>query len=290
MVLTQAPWMTNPEKILFPKSGITKAALADYYEAIAPLMVPFMRNHLLAMQRFPNGIDQEGFYQKDIPDYFPEWIKRVPIENRNGTTTTYVICQNQKTLVYLAYQACITPHLWLSCFDKPNYPDRMIFDLDPGEHTSFDMIKKTALRVKEFLESHGITAFAMTTGSRGMHIIAPLKRLYSFEFVHAYAQEIAQRIVSKDPQNLTIDIRKEARRGKLFIDFLRNTYAHHAVSPYAVRPYEKAPIATPLAWNELSQRTLQSQSYNISNIHKRIEAAGDVWPSFFKIKNTLAKL
>ncbi len=285
-----AKWMTNKTKILFPGDGITKQDLASYYQRIAPLMLPLMKGHPVAMLRYPDGIKGESFYQKNTPDYFPDWIKRAPITNRDGSVTSYVLCQNVETLVYLAYQACITPHLWLSRADKLNYPDRMIFDLDPGEKTTFETIKKTALLIKGLLDELGFIAFPMTTGSRGIHVTVPLRRTRNFAFVHTYSHGIAAYLASKHPDMLTVDIRKEAREGRLFIDAMRNTYGHLAVSPYGVRGLPKAPIATPITWQEVSSDTkLQSQSYNISNIFERIQSVGNVWEDFFKVKNIIKR-
>ncbi len=282
-----ASWMTNPDKVLFPKSGITKSDLADHYENVAPLMIPLIKNHPIAMQRFPNGIDQEGFYQKDMPSYFPSWIDRVEIKNKDGSHTTYVMCQNAKTLVYLAYQACITMHELLSRSDKLQYPDRMIFDLDPGPGVTFSLIKKTALLINALLSNNGMTAFTMTTGSRGMHVVVPLRRMYTFKYTHAYAQHIGQILVAAHPDLFTVSVSKKERKGKIFIDFIRNTFGHMAVAPYAVRPIENAPVATPLAWSEIKDPRLESQSYTIKNIGARIKKVGDVWPDFLKIKNRL---
>lgn len=280
-------WMTKPNKVLFPLSGITKADLALHYEHVAPLMIPLIKYHPLAMQRFPDGIEHEGFYQKDIPEYFPDWIDRVSIENKDGSTTTYAMGQNKKTLVYLAYQACITLHELLSKSDKLHYPDRMIFDLDPGQGVTFALIKKTALAIKELLDKNRITSFAMTTGSRGIHVVVPLRRLYTFEYTHTYAQRIGQLLVQEYPHMLTVSMSKEERKGKIFIDFIRNTFGHHAVAPYAVRAHEYAPVATPVDWAEVEKPTLESQSYTIQNIQKRIKKVGNVWSDFLKIKNRL---
>lgn len=282
-------WMTNKTKVLFPEAGITKEDLGHYYERAAPFMVPFTRDRPLAMLRYPNGIDGESFYQKDTPDYFPDWIKRFAIINSDGSRTRYVVCQNKETLIYLAYQACITMHLWLSKIDKLDYPDRMIFDLDPGEKTTFELIKSTALKIKSVLDSLGLISFAMTTGSRGMHVVVPLKRVHTFDFVHAYSRQIAAFLASQYPDDLTIDIRKEARAGRMFIDAMRNTYGHLAVSPYAVRAQPTAPVATPVTWQEVTEKTLQAQSYTIHNIFDRLTRVGNVWPDFFRVKNILKK-
>ena len=236
---------TNEDFILFPKSKITKGELVDYYYEIAPLMVLYTKDRPLTMVRYPRGIDKEGFYQKDAPDYFPNYIKRKTIKKKEGGSTSYVVCNNEATLVYLANQGCITPHLWLSKIDKLDYPNKMIFDLDPPPPgKKFTLIRKTALRLKELLEEIGLVPFVKTTGSKGLHVVVPLKRTAGFDEVRAFARQIAEQLIMHDPKNLTLEIRKDKRRGRTFIDTLRNAFAQTAVAPYAVRPKEKAGCLT----------------------------------------------
>lgn len=279
--------LTNPDKVLFPQDGITKAELAGYYESIAPFMLPYLKEHPVTMMRFPEGIDHEGFYQKNIPDYFPQWIARVPIINTDGTKTTYVLCENKDTLIYLAYQATVTIHTMLSRADKLHYPDKMVFDLDPGEHTTFEMIRATALLIKKILDDRGIVSFAMTTGSRGIHVVAPLKRMKDFDFVHRYSHAIAQELADQHPNELTVEIRKEDRKGRMFIDAMRNTYGHLAVAPYSVRAHPGAPVATPISWQEVYDPQLSSQSYTIKNIQAHLKKASYAWKDYPHTKNTL---
>jgi len=281
--------LTNPDKVLFPHAHITKKDLGDYYAMIAPLMLPHLKNRLLSMQRFPDGINKEGFFQKNISPHFPEWVDRYSLTNKDGSTTTYAIVQNQATLIYLSYQAVITFHTWLSRVDKLDYPDKMIFDLDPGKKITFPQIKQYALKLKDFLESYGFTSFAMTTGSRGIHIVCPLRRSYTFETVRAYSQQLAIEFAQSAPDELTVEIRKDKRKGRLFIDYIRNTYAHTAVAPYSVRPLPNAPIATPVTWKEVATKKLEAQTYTIANIAKRIQKVGNVWEKYNTVKNTLKK-
>jgi bifunctional non-homologous end joining protein LigD len=282
--------ITHPEKILFPKDGITKAKFIGYYATIAEIMLPYLKNRPLTMLRYPDGIDKEGFYHKDTPDYFPSWIKRVAISKRTEQGTDhYVVCNNTATLVYIANQNCITPHLWLSRIDKLDYPDKLIFDLDPGKNTTFAFIKKTAWQLKEVLESVGISPFVMTTGSRGLHVTVPLNRRANFTTVRTFAKNIAQIIVQNDPQHLTLESRKEKRGGRLLIDIMRNSFSATSVAPYAIRAKNGAPVATPLLWEELHQPGLRSTSYTIDNIFKRLAAKKDPWHEFTQHAYSLTK-
>ena len=176
--------ITNPDRVLFGKSGITKGQMIDYYRRIAPIMLPYIKDHPITMHRYPDGIDHEGFYQKDVSNYFPAWIKTEPIAKKEGGVVHYVVINNAATLVYLANQACIVMHAWTSKIDKLHYPARMIFDLDPSTK-DFSHVRKTALAIRAHLENLNITSFVMTTGSRGLHVVVPLKRNHTNEEVVA---------------------------------------------------------------------------------------------------------
>lgn len=280
--------ITNPDKILFPRDKYTKTDLVNYYADIADVMFPYVKNRPIVMQRFPEGINAEGFYHKDTPDYFPDWIKRISVEKEEGGYTNYSVASNKAVMTYLANQGCITPHVWLSKADKIYYPDKMIFDLDPGK-ASFDMVRKTALLFREFLENLGLNPFIMTTGSSGMHVVIPIKRLYTFDKVRIYTREIAQQMVDQYPKMLTLELHKVKRGNKLFVDYLRNGFGATGVSPYAVRPKNGAPVATPIDWDEVEDKKLTSQRYTIKTVFKRLEKKGDPWKDFSKFSTSLRK-
>lgn len=265
----------NADKILFPEDGFTKWDMVEYYRRIAPVMLPHMQGRPVTMLRLPDGINGESFYHKETPDYFPSWIKRAPMPKEDGVTN-YVVCDNTATLVYLADQACITPHLWLSRYDKPDNPDLLIFDLDPSG-PGFEPVRQAALVLKELLAGLGLAVFVKTTGSRGVHVVSPLDRSADFDSVRTFAEEVAQFLAGLDPKNLTVEQRKEKRRGRVFIDTLRNSYAATAVAPYALRARNGAPVATPITWEELKDPKLGPQSYNLRNIFGRLEAGKDPW-------------
>ncbi|MGB8373943.1 MAG: non-homologous end-joining DNA ligase [Salegentibacter sp.] len=274
--------ISNRDKVFFPKENYTKGDLIDYYERIAEVMLPHLKDRPLTMIRFPNGIQDKRFFQKDAPDYFPEWIETMPAEKKDGGTTDYVVCNEKATLVYLANQACVTPHLWLSKKDKPNYPDRLIFDLDPTED-DFSAVKDAAKKVRKLLQDElGLPVFLMTTGSRGLHVVVPLKREKDFDEVREFAQKAADYLEEKYPGEMTTAVRKNKRDCKLFLDVARNAFGQTAVAPYAVRPLDGAPIATPIEWDELSRSDLSPQSYNIGNIFRRLGSKTDPWKDIEK--------
>jgi bifunctional non-homologous end joining protein LigD len=263
----------------------TKGDIITYYASMAPYMVPYLKDHPLMMHRFPEGLTGESFYQKDVSDYFPAWIKRIRIEKTDGYYHA-LLCQNQATLVYLANQACITPHLWLSRYDKLATPDRLIFDLDPSSN-DFSQVRTLALSLKQLLDTLQLASFVMTTGSRGLHIYIPLRRSISFDVTKEFAQLCARHLIAKHPDLCTLEIRKDKRHQKVFIDTLRNQQGATAVAPYAIRGYPTAPIATPLFWKEVEDRTLSPQKYTISSISKRLTEINDPWKDFFKLGQSL---
>lgn len=284
--------ISNPDKLIFPKAKITKLEFVEYYQKIALYMLPYLKNRPVTMLRFPDGITKKGFYHKDAPPYFPDYIKRLSVSKKEGGVVHYPVCNNAASLVYLASQLTITPHLWLSTAPKLNYPDRIIFDLDPSAGVEFELIRWAAREIKKLLDQLKLPAFIMTTGSRGVHIIIPLKPIHTFDDTRAFAREIAQFLAHQYPQKLTIEISKKKRGKRIFIDYLRNSFGATGVAPYAVRAVEGAPVATPFDWHELSSIT--PQKYTIRTIFKRLSRKKDPWASLAKkacsIKSARKKL
>jgi bifunctional non-homologous end joining protein LigD len=275
--------ISRTDKLFFPGEGITKGDIVDYYARIADTMLPYMRGRPISMERFPDGIGEEGFYQKEIPDYFPAWVDRaeVRLKEGEGETQPQVVCEKRATLVYLADQGCITPHIWLSRKDKLDRPDKMMFDLDPpGE--AFAPVRIAALALKELLDALDIPSFVMTTGSRGVHVVVHLERGQRFAFVRTFARVVAEVLTARHPDTLTTEVRKEEREDRVFLDTLRNAYGQTSVTPYAVRARKGAPIAAPLDWDELKRRELHSQSYTITNIFRRLGQKEDPWKGIFR--------
>ena len=279
--------LSSLEKVLFPDDGITKGDLIDYYRRIAAAMLPHLKERPLSMQRFPDGLEGGGFYQKEIPDYFPDWIERALIEVKEEQTKQWqVVCNNQATLIYLANQACLTPHVWLSQADRLHYPDKLIFDLDPPTN-DFEPVRLAARALRDMLQELELVSYVMTTGSEGLHVVVPLDRQANFDTVRSFARELVERLVERKPQELTTEVRKEKRSGRVFLDYLRNAYGQTAVPPYAVRARTGAPVATPLDWEELADSNLHSQRYTIRNIFRRLGQKTDPWVGIMKHARSL---
>ncbi len=265
--------ISKEDKIIFPKSKITKLQLVEYYQKITPFMLPYLKNRPISMQRFPNGINGDVFYQKDAPDYFPSYIKRVIVPKEEGAVH-YPVANNEAALIYMATQLMV-PHVWLSTSPKLHYPDHMIFDLDPSPGVTFAMIRWAAQELKTLLDELDLPAYIMTTGSRGVHIWVPLKKKDRFDFVHQFAHDIAQVLVHQYPEKLTIEMSKKKRGKRIFVDYLRNGFGATGVAPYSVRIIENAPVAIPFDWKELPRIT--PQKYTIKNIFRRLKGKKDPW-------------
>ena len=268
--------LSNLDKIWFPKSKISKGDIIDYYYNVADYMVAHVKNHLLTLQRYPEGIKGESFYQKNAGTYFPDWIKTIGLKKQDGDIVNYVICKNEATIVYLVNQGGLVIHSWLSRYDKLDYPDRLIFDLDPSIN-NFTQVRKAALVLKEIFDDLKIPCFPMITGSKGIHIYTPLKRVHTFGQVANFADVIAQKMLKLNPKQFTLEIRKDKRGNKIFVDTLRNRHHATCVVPYSVRPIEKAPVATPLWWDEVKDPKLTPQKFTIKNILQRLKTDGDAW-------------
>jgi len=266
----------KPGKLLFPDDGITKADLADYYAAVAKAMLPHVRDRPIMMQRYPDGIGGVPIVQQRAPDYFPPWIKRAKVKKRTGGTVSHALINNADTLVFLVDQACITPHVWLSRADKPERPDQLIFDLDPPAG-KFALAREAARAVREVLDRLGLPAFVKTTGGKGLHVHVPLDRRAGFDEVRAFAREVAEVVARKSPRRFTTEQRKSKRRGRLYLDVMRNGYAQTAVPPYAVRARKGAPVATPLAWEELDDARLKPERFTLKTVQRRLAGGTDPW-------------
>lgn len=277
----------NPDKVLFDDAGITKRDLAEYYQAVAPAMLPHLRGRPLSVERFPDGIDGGGFMQKQVPPSVPSWVHRTEVDRVGGGSLSMYVGDNAATLVYLANQAALTLHPWLSRVRSPHRPDRLVFDLDPADD-DFATVRMAAKSLREILDDLGLESFPMTTGSRGMHVTVPIDGRMEFEDVRACAGEIADELVARHPKALTTEVRKSERKGRLFVDTLRNSYGQHAVAPYSVRPLPGAPVATPLDWDEVDDAKLTARTFTIATMARRLASTkGDPWKSISRRSRSL---
>lgn len=267
--------VSRRDKLLWPDDGITKGALVDYYAGVAPAMLPHVRDRLLTLERYPDGIGGGRFFSKDVPRHFPGWIDRVEVPKAGGTVT-HVVCNRADTLVYLANQACVTMHAGLSRVDDVDAPDHMIFDLDPSAD-DFPTVRSVARAMRALLDELGLPSFVKTSGSRGLHVVVPLDRKQPFRDVRAFARDVARVAAERDPRRVTVEQRKENRRGRLFLDWLRNAYGQHAAAPYTVRARPGAPVATPVSWDELDEPGMSARRFSMDDVLRRAGDGVDPW-------------
>ena len=269
--------ISRPDKELIPASGpagpVTKLDLASYYADVAPAMVPFLRGRPVNMQRFPDGIDGPSFFEKKVPGHFPDFVDTVEVTTAKGDQRQ-VVAGDERSLVYLAGQACITPHTWLSTTEDLERPDQLVFDLDPSVE-GLAAVRRATRLVGDLLDDLGLTTYLKTTGSRGYHVLVPLRRSWSFEEVRSFARGVAEILVEREPDLLTLEARKDKRGDRVLVDVQRNGYGQTAVPPYAVRARPRAPVSTPIRWDELSR--VRPDQYTIRSIGRRLGRMSDPW-------------
>ncbi|MDL0430233.1 non-homologous end-joining DNA ligase [Marinobacter sp. TBZ242] len=269
--------LSHTDKVFFPDACITKGELLEYYERIAGIMLPHIRQRPLTLNRFPDGIGKDGFFQQSRGDYFPDWLDAVDVDHGGSTgQVTHMLANHQAGLVYLVNQGTVTFHSWLSRTDHLKAPDQVIFDLDPPGD-DFEPVRQAAYLVANGMRQCGLTPYVKTTGSRGLHIVAPLKPEADFERVRSLARKLAQALANAYPEQLTTEQRKQKRRGRLYLDIMRNAFGQTAVAPYSVRAKPHAPIATPLEWDELADHKLGPQRFTLANIFRRMGQRDDPW-------------
>jgi len=270
--------VSHRDKVLYPDDGITKGDVVDYYERVAETILPYVQGRFISMQRFPDGIAAGGFYEKETPDHFPDWIDTGAVAKEGGSNRQ-VIIDEPATLAYLAQQACITPHIWLSRAASVRTPDRMVFDFDPSRpwRDAFAAVRDAARALRALLDEIDLVGFVMTSGSRGLHVHVPIRPEEDFDAVKDFARDIAERLAARHPDRLTTAVRKDQRGERIFIDYLRNEYAQTTVAPYALRARPGAPVATPLDWSELGASGMGPRRYTLRNLFRRLAQKDDPW-------------
>lgn len=266
---------SNQDKILFEDAGISKGEILEHYEALSDHMLPYLKDRPLMLHRFPDGINENGFYQKEIPDHFPDWFSSKKVKTEDGNIDQ-ILCQDLDSLLYLADQGTISFHAFLSLQDKLKYPDRFVIDLDPPS-ADFEIVRKAAFTIKDVLDDLEIESFLCTTGSSGLHILIILDREEAFDQSLAFGNQLADYFTDQHQEIFTTASRKKKREGKLYFDVQRNAYAQTSIVPFSLRAREIAPVATPIEWDELKDNSLNSQSYHLKNIQKRLAKKTDPW-------------
>jgi bifunctional non-homologous end joining protein LigD len=267
--------ITHPEKVLFPDDGITKGELAAYYDAVAPIMLPLICGRPVTMERYPSGIGEQGFMHKDVSRGFPEWLERVEVPKKRGTVRHPIVC-DKRSLLWLANQNCITPHVWTARAPNLYRPDICVFDLDPSEDEP-EVLRGAALGLRDLLDETGLRSWVKTSGSKGFHIVVPLDGEAGFDEVSTFAYSVASFLVKRNPQHLTQEFMKADRGGRILVDTGRNGYSATFAAAYAVRSRTGAPVSAPCTWEELERATVGPRTFSLRTMPARISEVGDLW-------------
>lgn len=278
--------ISRPEKEMFPAAdgaAVTKEDVGRYYADVATMMLPHVRGRPISMQRFPDGIEGSSFFEKKVPGHFPDFVATVEVDTADGRQQQVRI-EEERTLVYLADQACLTPHVWLSTAERLDKPDQLIVDLDPSVQ-DLRAVRRATRAVGDLLDELGLRSYLKTTGSRGYHVLVPLRPERDFDGVREFARFLAEVLVQRQPDLLTVEARKNKRGDRVLVDVQRNGYGQTAVPPYALRARPGAPVATPIAWDELSR--VEPDRYTIASIRRRLAQVEDPWAGIGRTRQTL---
>jgi len=269
---------TNLDKIWYPKDKVTKRDVINYYDAVAHLLVPCLKDRPLSLKRYPGGIHDDFFFQKNTPEGYPSWlrIEPIPSDHRGGEPIRYIVCDDRATLLYLANLACIDQNPWMSRIGTLDYPDYVLIDLDPVD-CPYSKIVEAALLVKKVLDNIHIRGYPKTTGGDGMHVFIPIEPRYTFEQARSFAEILSQLVLAEKPDLFTTPRSVEKRRkNRVYFDYLQISSGKTIASPYVLRAYDGAPVATPLAWDEVKPG-LSPHDFHIGNAVERFRTVGDLF-------------
>ena len=277
--------ITHPEKVLFPDDGITKGDLAAYYEAVAPLLLPHIKDRPVTMERYPAGIGKKGFWQKDVSKGFPAWLERVEVPKKDGTVH-HPLITDTRSLLWVANQNTITPHVWTSRAPDLMHPDVGVFDLDPSRDEP-EVLRAAAVALRDLLEELGLPCWVKTSGSKGFHIMTSLDGKAPMGEAAGFAHGVARLLVKRYPKQLTLEFHKRDRAGRILVDTGRNDYSATFAAAYAVRPKPGAPVSAPCTWEEVITGAIGPSSLTLRNMPARIKKVGDVWADLRKRRRSL---
>jgi bifunctional non-homologous end joining protein LigD len=279
--------ITHPEKVLFPDDGITKGDLAVYYEAMAPVILPHLRGRPVTMERYPAGIGEKGFWQKDVSKGFPSWLQRVRVPKKDGVVHHPVVTDT-RSLLWLTNQNTITQHVWTSRVPHLHRPDLCVFDLDPSTDNVAE-VRAAAIGLRDLLQELGLPSWVKTTGSKGFHIVAPIDGKTDIAVVARFANAVGALFVSLAPDRLTQEFSKVDRRGRIYVDTGRNGYSATFAAAYTVRARRGAPVSAPCTWEEIERGEVHPGTFTVRNMPDRIAKVGDLWADLRRRRRSLKR-
>lgn len=278
--------LTNLTKVLWPKDNITKGDFIDYYAKIAPYILPHLKDRPMVFTRYPNGISGKAFYQKNVPDYAPDWLYTYEYKDSDNKVIKYVLINDKKSLLWAANQASIELHPWLSRVQTLDYPDFAIFDFDPMENSTFADVREVALALKQLLDIQGLEGFPKTSGATGLQVYVPLVSKYTYEQVRIFTKFFCQVLEKTFPDKTTTERSIEKRKGKIYLDYLQNIKGKTIIAPYSPRPIDGAPVSCPITWDEL-KKSIIPDMFNIKNMPNRLKQMGDIFEGVLSKKQNI---
>lgn len=281
--------ITHPDRILYPEQGITKLDVARYYQQVADHLLPHLADRPLSLLRCPEGLDEECFFQKHPDKSFARDVPRTSIAEKQGGSSTYLYVTSASDLVGLVQYGVLEFHPWGCTIHDVEKPDTLIFDLDPGPDLPWRAISQAATSLRDRLDSLGIASFLQASGGKGLHLVVPVKPKWGWDDMKAFTQGISEAHAADDPKNLTTNMSKAKRRGKVFIDYLRNGRGNTSIARYSTRARENATVATPMRWDELTPGATANR-YTVNNLRRRLSALkADPWEGYEDTRNTISK-
>ncbi|MCR6671961.1 non-homologous end-joining DNA ligase [Devosia ginsengisoli] len=279
--------LTSPDRVVYPGQGVTKADLVAYYAAVAERMLPYIENRPLSLLRCPQGRSKFCFFQKHDTGGFPDAMASSPITEKDGSTDNYFYVKDLAGLIAGTQMNVLEWHVWGARFDDIEKPERVVFDIDPDEGMDFAHVRAAALDIRTELAAWALESYALVTGGKGIHVIAPLKPTTEWPEVKSFCKTFAQRLADKFPDRFTANSRKASRKGKLFIDYLRNERGSTAIAPWSTRSREGAPVAVPVSWDELETVKAANQ-FSLADAVKRAKQP-DPWKYYASTTQSITK-
>jgi len=287
--------LTNLDKVLYPATGFTKGQVVDYYVRIAPVLVPHLAGRPLTMKRYPGGVNDEFFFEKNAPKHRPDWVKTTPVwSDSNHRTMDYLLANDLPALVWIANLASIELHPSLSLGTDLETPTSIVFDLDPGPPANIVQCCQVGLWVRDIFEHFGLQAFAKTSGSKGLQIYAPLNTKTNYEQTKSFAHAVARLLEQEHPDLVVSDMKKAVRTNKVFVDWSQNDQHKTTISVYSLRAREHPTVSTPVTWDEVEQALKKKDAarlvFEAPDVLARVEKMGDLFQPVLKLKQTLPQL
>jgi len=278
--------LSHPDKVLYADQGVTKLDLANYLHAVSARMLPHVSRRLVSLVRCPDGAAKQCFFQKHGTAGLAPSLKPLPVREKDGGEDDYLYLTDESGLVRAAQMGVLEFHIWGSMIDDIEKPNRLVFDLDPDLSVSFDTVKQAAARVRDVLDALGLRSFPLLTGGKGIHVVAPIKRRYEWPVIKEFTKSLALRLSEDEPDKYLATMSKARRKGRIFIDYLRNERGSTAISPYSPRARKGAPVAWPVTWEQMDTAT-SAALVHIGDAERRL-AKPDPWVDYFDVRQSLS--